>query len=73
MKASFLATGYHVIWSATSGLPGNMAELVEIKSYYIIRRETLAHKSIYDQFTTTTALVKIIHAKAMITQWQTQW
>ena len=43
----------HVIWLARLASPRqNTVEQVEIKSYYVIMRETLVHKNIYDQFTT---------------------
>ena len=38
-----------------------MAAWEEIKSYYIIMRETLVRKSIYDQFSTTTTVDEIIN------------
>ena len=44
-----------VIWLARLGSPcctrRNLAERVEIMSYYITLRETLVHKCIYDQLT----------------------
>ena len=52
LTASLLPAGNDVIWSAHLGSPGyterNLAERLEIKSYYVITIETLAHKSIYD-------------------------
>ena len=40
----------------------NPAACVEIKSYYVIMRETLAHKIIYDQFTIMATVGEIINA-----------
>ena len=53
-----------------SGIPGGggtkSAAQVEIKLYYVIMRETLAHKSIYNQFmTTTTTVDKIINMNVL--------
>ena len=57
----------YAIWSGHLGSPGykgrNVAEWVEIKSYYVTSKETLAHKSIYDHLTRIAAVNKIINAK----------
>ena len=42
----------------------NPAAHVEIKSYYVIMRETLARKCIYNKFTTTTTVDEIINVNA---------
>ena len=34
-----------------------MAEQVDIKTYYVTRRETLVHKSIYDHLTRMTTVI----------------
>ena len=39
----------------------NLAEQAESKYYYVITRETLASKSIYNQFTTKTTVDEIIN------------
>ena len=58
----------YVIWLARLGSHGytgqNPAELAEIKSYYIIMRETLAHKSTYDHLIKIETVDKIINANA---------
>ena len=51
--------------ASMSFLPArNPAEQAEIKSYYIIIRETLAHKSIYDHLTRMATVDKIINVNA---------
>ena len=42
----------------------NLVEQVKIKSYYIVTRETLAHKSIYDDSTRMATVDEIINANA---------
>ena len=49
---------------------GNLAMWAKSKSYYIIMRETLACKSIYDQFTTRTTVDKIINENASKAPWK---
>ena len=55
VNASLSPAGNYVIRSACHGSPKyprqNLAEQAEIKSYYVIKRESLAHKSIYDHLT----------------------
>ena len=67
-NASSLLPGSNVIWLAHVGSPENkgwnLAELVEIKSYYAITRETLAHKIIYDHLTRIETVDKIINVTA---------
>ena len=64
---SLLLAGYYIIWPAWLGSPGytgrNLAKWVEIKSYYIITRETIAHKNIYDHLSRMVTVYKIINAK----------
>ena len=52
MNASLSPARNDVIWSARLGSPGytvqNPNERMEIKLSYIITRETLVHKSIYN-------------------------
>ena len=73
-NASFPWAGNYVMWSAHLVSPGytrrNQAERQEIMSYYVITRETLAHKSISDQFTTTTTVDEIINANALEVRWK---
>ena len=68
-NASLPLTADYVIWSAPPGSPRytgrNPAERVEIKPYYIITRETLAHKSIYNHLTKVTTVDEIINANAL--------
>ena len=51
-NGSLSLAGNYVIWSARLRSPGykgrNLAEWAQIKSYYAIMRETVAHKSICD-------------------------
>ena len=67
-KASLPLAGDYVIWSACLGSSGfkrrNLAEWAEIKSYYVIMRETLAHKSIYDHLTRIATVDEIINVNA---------
>ena len=58
-------SGNDLIWSGQPGSPKyegwNPTEWVEIKSYYINTRETLAHKSIYDHLTRMATVDEIIN------------
>ena len=58
-----------VIWSARLGSPRytrpNLADRAEIKSYYVITKETLAHKSIDDHLTSMVSVDEIINAIAL--------
>ena len=58
-SASFLPARNYVIWLDHLGLPGI---LVEIKSCYVIMREILAHKSIYNHLTSMVTVHEIINA-----------
>ena len=62
-----------VIWSSCLGSPGytrqNPAEWADIKSYYVITRETLVHKSIYDHLTRTSTVDEIINVNASKVPW----
>ena len=64
----------YVIWSGCLGSPGildeNPAEQVEIKSYYVIMRETLAHKAFYDHLTRMTTVDKIINVNSSEVPWK---
>ena len=66
--------GNYVIWSAHLGshryTGQNLAEWTEIKSYYVIMRETLVHKSIYDHLTRMTTVDEIINANASKVPWE---
>ena len=61
--------GNNVIRAARLGSPRytthNLAKWVEIKSYYLITRENLAHKNIYDHLTRMTAVVEIKNANVL--------
>ena len=59
-----LARNY-VIWSVHLRYTRwNLAERVEIKSYNIIPREILAHKSIYDNLTRMATVDEVINVNA---------
>ena len=66
--------GNDVIRSAHLVLRGildeNQAECMDIKSYYIITREILAHKSMYINLTRITIAYDIINANALKAPWK---
>ena len=68
MNASLLPAGIYVVCLGRLESPGykrrNLAEQVEIISYYVITRETLVHKSIYDHLTRMATIDEMIYANA---------
>ena len=73
-NASLLLARNYVVWLAHLGSPKyterNPAERAEIKPYYVIKRETLARKSIYNYLTRIIAVDNIINAKALKAPWK---
>ena len=67
-NALLSSAGNYVIWSARLGSPRytvwNPAEQVQIKSYYIITRESLARKGIYGHLTRMLTVDKIVNVNA---------
>ena len=53
-----------------SGFPDIPDEWAEIKSYYIITRETLTHKSIYDYLTRMMTVDDILNVNAPKAPWE---
>ena len=73
-NGSLLPTRNDVIWSARLRTPGykkqNPAELAEIKSYYIIMRETLVRKRLYHHLTRMVTGDEIINTNASKAPWK---
>ena len=73
-SASLPPAGNYLILPGRFGSPGytrrNPAERAEIKSYYVIMRETLVHKSIYNHLTRLTTVDKIINTNALKAPWK---
>ena len=74
VTASLMQCGNYVIWSAHLESPviigANPVVWAEIKYCYVITRERLVRKSIYDQFITTTTGDKIINADISKAPWK---
>ena len=66
VNASLSPVRKEVIWLARLGSPRyirrNSAKWVEFKSYFVITRETLAHKTIFDHLTRIVIVDEIINA-----------
>ena len=73
-QALLYPAGNDVIWLARLKSPGytgwNLAEWAEMKSYYIITRETLVHKSIYDHLIRLVTVDEIINVNASKAPWK---
>ena len=73
-NTSLLLARNYILWLArlrSAGYEGrNLAEWVEIKSYYIIMREILVHKSIYDDLTRIATVDEIINANTSKVPWK---